>query len=377
MKGIFYIHYNAPGDNDGAWVFGADGTIDAAFAALAVGDTYEGGILKYAAKWMDVVTTADGTQKLTGQQEATLGSAYGDVGPIYTNQTLSGGGTPDSPLILAQQGAADQQVLKWNNTLLVWEPATDTAGTGDVVGPASSTDEAVARYNLATGKLLQNSSVTITDAGAVAGVTSLAMTAAITGATNGTFTGTVQAATLTATGNVTGTNLSGTNTGDQFTAQAADSLVGRGNGGGAGAAQTITLGAGLAMAGTVLDTVGSGVSKAAYGGGVETGLAPGDFYNPFGVAEGTANALAPFAGTLRNLYIYSTSAAAGVGEIITVYINGVASALTATIAAAAQTANNTADTPAVVAGDRISIGYGAGSDGNVTGLVWGFELRAS
>jgi hypothetical protein len=40
-------------------------------------------------------------------------------------------------------------------------------GTGDVVGPASSTDNAVARFDSTTGKLLQNSVVTISDAGVV------------------------------------------------------------------------------------------------------------------------------------------------------------------------------------------------------------------
>lgn len=43
----------------------------------------------------------------------------------------------------------------------------DGAGTGDVVGPASSTDHAIARYDLTTGKLLQDSSAIITDAGKV------------------------------------------------------------------------------------------------------------------------------------------------------------------------------------------------------------------
>ncbi len=43
----------------------------------------------------------------------------------------------------------------------------------DVEGPASSTDEAIARFDGTTGKLLQNSSVTITDAGVVAGATQL------------------------------------------------------------------------------------------------------------------------------------------------------------------------------------------------------------
>jgi hypothetical protein len=38
-------------------------------------------------------------------------------------------------------------------------------GSGDVVGPASATDNAIARFEATTGKLLQNSAVTVTDAG--------------------------------------------------------------------------------------------------------------------------------------------------------------------------------------------------------------------
>ena len=41
------------------------------------------------------------------------------------------------------------------------------AGGGDVVGPASATDNAIARYDLTTGKLLQNSGVTISDNGEI------------------------------------------------------------------------------------------------------------------------------------------------------------------------------------------------------------------
>jgi hypothetical protein len=36
-------------------------------------------------------------------------------------------------------------------------------GTGDVVGPASATDNAIARYDLTTGKLIQDSGITIAD----------------------------------------------------------------------------------------------------------------------------------------------------------------------------------------------------------------------
>jgi hypothetical protein len=45
--------------------------------------------------------------------------------------------------------------------------------SGDVVGPTSATDNAVARFNGSTGKLIQNSLVTISDAGATTGITTL------------------------------------------------------------------------------------------------------------------------------------------------------------------------------------------------------------
>lgn len=55
-----------------------------------------------------------------------------------------------------------------------------TAG-GDVVGPASSTNNAVARYDTTTGKLLQNSGVIISDTNNVTGIVALTTTGAIQG----------------------------------------------------------------------------------------------------------------------------------------------------------------------------------------------------
>ena len=51
---------------------------------------------------------------------------------------------------------------------------------GDVVGPASSTDNAIARFDTTTGKLLQNSVVTIDDTGAATGFTTLAASTSVT-----------------------------------------------------------------------------------------------------------------------------------------------------------------------------------------------------
>jgi hypothetical protein len=47
----------------------------------------------------------------------------------------------------------------------------DVVGTGDVVGPASSTDHAIARYDGVTGKLLQDSGITINDNNEITGPT--------------------------------------------------------------------------------------------------------------------------------------------------------------------------------------------------------------
>ena len=57
-----------------------------------------------------------------------------------------------------------------------------TSGAGDVAGPASSADNAIARYDGTTGKLLQNSGVYVSDANKVSigNATPVALTATIT-----------------------------------------------------------------------------------------------------------------------------------------------------------------------------------------------------
>jgi len=51
------------------------------------------------------------------------------------------------------------QNLRFDGTQIT----TAAGGAGDVVGPGSATDNAIARFDLATGKLIQNSAVTIAD----------------------------------------------------------------------------------------------------------------------------------------------------------------------------------------------------------------------
>lgn len=82
----------------------------------------------------------------------------------------------------------DGQVLVVDSSTpsgLKWQTAG--AGTGDVVGPASSTDNAIARFDSTTGKLIQNSGVTISDANVIsaAGLIDSSLTASQILATNG------------------------------------------------------------------------------------------------------------------------------------------------------------------------------------------------
>lgn len=119
----------------------------------------------------------------------TLINAFaGDVG--------SGGVKGSVPAPAAGDGAAGK-FLKADGT---WDVPGGTGG--DVTGPAIATDNALARFDGATGKLIQNSAATLDDAG-----------------------------------NLTAANLSGTNTGDQ-NVSATDRVLGRVSAG-AGAVEEI------------------------------------------------------------------------------------------------------------------------------------------
>jgi hypothetical protein len=65
------------------------------------------------------------------------------------------------------------QNLTYNSSTGKWQNST-AAGAGDVSGPASSTDNALVRFDGTTGKLIKNSTATLSDTGAldVANVTS-------------------------------------------------------------------------------------------------------------------------------------------------------------------------------------------------------------
>ena len=62
--------------------------------------------------------------------------------------------------------------ISYNSTTGVITNSSPSLG-GDVVGPSSATDNAIARFDTTTGKLIQNSVVTVSDAGQIAGATSI------------------------------------------------------------------------------------------------------------------------------------------------------------------------------------------------------------
>lgn len=75
----------------------------------------------------------------------------------------------------------DSLGLTWNARLGKWIETSRYVATGsDISGPGSSTDNAVVRWDGATGAVVQNSVVTIGDTGNVAGVANLNVTGTTT-----------------------------------------------------------------------------------------------------------------------------------------------------------------------------------------------------
>lgn len=128
----------------------------------------------------------------------TIGIAYGGTGVTTTptnGQLLIGNGTGYTVASLTAGS---------NVTITPAAGAITIASTnpgGDVVGPASSTANAVPRFSNTGGKLLVNSGVTVDGSNNVGGVVGLTASGTLSGAA-GSFTGNVGTATLTTTGNV-------------------------------------------------------------------------------------------------------------------------------------------------------------------------------
>ena len=120
------------------------------------------------------------TGKITlGDVGATAGLELGSSGP----RVMSGTGSPEG-VVTAPVGSLWVRTDGGADTVAYWKTsgsgntgwtAVDT-GTGDVVGPASATDNALARFDGTTGKLVQNSGITVDDSGNVTSVGTVSAT---------------------------------------------------------------------------------------------------------------------------------------------------------------------------------------------------------
>lgn len=118
-----------------------------------------------------VLTTtniAEGTNEYftTAKARAALSAgtaiSYDNSTGVITNSA------PDQIVALTGAGTTSISGTYPNFTIT----STD-AHSGDVVGPASATDNAIARFDTTTGKLIQNSTVTVSDVGDVVNVNSI------------------------------------------------------------------------------------------------------------------------------------------------------------------------------------------------------------
>jgi hypothetical protein len=100
-------------------------------------------------------------------------SVNGQVGTVVLTTTNIAEGTNEYfTTARARTSVSAGTGISYNNTTGVITNSSPSLG-GDVVGPSSATDNAIARYDLTTGKLIQNSVVTVSDTGAIAGATTI------------------------------------------------------------------------------------------------------------------------------------------------------------------------------------------------------------
>jgi len=102
-------------------------------------------------------------------------SVNGQVGTVVLTTTNIAEGTNEYfTQARARQSLSAGTGISYDNTTGVITNSSPSLG-GDVVGPASATDNALARYDTTTGKLIQNSTVTLDDNGNMINVNSVGL----------------------------------------------------------------------------------------------------------------------------------------------------------------------------------------------------------
>jgi hypothetical protein len=103
------------------------------------------------------------TARARASISAGTGISYDNGTGVVTNSA------PDQTVVLTAGTGISTSGTYPNFTITNTSPSLG----GDVVGPASATDNAIARYDTTTGKLIQNSLVIIGDTGSITGVNAL------------------------------------------------------------------------------------------------------------------------------------------------------------------------------------------------------------
>lgn len=130
------------------------------------------------------ITIADGaTGTLAGSNsgDVTLGASVTDVLAV-TGQSISGVDQGADRIVFWDESANKLTALTAGSGLSISGTTITATATGDVVGPASSTDNALVRFDSTTGKLIQNGQITESDTGDLAAINSLAFDTTPTGA---------------------------------------------------------------------------------------------------------------------------------------------------------------------------------------------------
>lgn len=103
----------------------------------------------------------------------TVTSVNGQTGAVVLTTTNIAEGTNQYfTQSRARQSLSAGTGISYDNTTGVITNTSPSLG-GDVVGPASATDNAITRFDSTTGKLIQNSVVTVSDTGDIAGATTI------------------------------------------------------------------------------------------------------------------------------------------------------------------------------------------------------------